>query len=276
MWTESKQNVGRYRPQSLSKHLEIERQVDILLKLGVIRESTSPYHSHVHLVPKPGDKWRFCLDFRFLNTCTEMEGGVIPNIAETLQRIGSRRPKFFGVIDFTSGYHQAPIAEESIPYTAFVTRRGKYEWKRVPMGLKGAPSYFQREIATRVLAGYLGVFCELYLDDLIIFAETEEEFAEYLEKILERLREHNITCNPEKCRFGHNSIEYLGHVIDSEGITFSKKKKQEVRNFPQPKFLKQLQGFLGLVNYFGDHLRNMASELAGLRKLLKESQRRRN
>ena len=89
LWTSSTQNVGRYRPQSLAKHQEIERQVNMLLELGVIRQSSSPYHSHVHLVPKPGDKWRFCLDFRFLNTCTAMEGGVIPNIAETLQRIGS-------------------------------------------------------------------------------------------------------------------------------------------------------------------------------------------
>ncbi len=140
LWQASKNNTGRYRPQSLKKHLEIERQVKLLKSLGVIRESKSPYHSHVHLVPKPGDKWRFCLDFRFLNSLTEMEGGVIPNIAETLQRIGARAPKFFAVIDFTSGYHQAPIAEESIPYTAFITRRGKYEWVRVPMGLKGAPS----------------------------------------------------------------------------------------------------------------------------------------
>jgi len=139
------------------------------------------------------------------------------------------------------------------------------------MGLKGAPSYFQREIAIRVLGGYLRIFCELYLHDLIIFGETEEEFAENVEKILKRLRAHNITCNPEKCRFGHDSVEYLGHVIDSTGITFSKEKKQEVRNFPQPKYLKQLQSFLGLVNYFGDHIRNLATEVAGLRKLLKES-----
>jgi hypothetical protein len=107
------------------------------------------------------------------------------------------------------------------------------------------------------------------LDDLIIFDETEEEFADNVEKILERLREHNITCNPDKCRFGHDKIEYLGHVIDSTGISFSEEKIKEVRNFPQPKFLKELQGFLGLVNYFGDHLRNLATECAGLRKLMK-------
>ena len=68
-----------------------------------------------------------------------MEGGVIPMIYELLQRIGRKRPKFFAVIDFTSGYHQAPIAEDTIPFTAFVTHRGVYEWVRLPMGLKGAP-----------------------------------------------------------------------------------------------------------------------------------------
>ena len=82
---------------------------------------------------------------------------------------------------------------------------------------------------------------------------------------------HNLrlSCNPDKCRFGHDKIEYLGHIIDSTGISFSEEKIKEVRNFPQPKFLKELQGFLGLVNYFGDHLRNLASECAGLRQLMK-------
>jgi hypothetical protein len=120
----------------------------------------------------------------------------------------------------------------------------------------------------------LGIFYELYLDDLIIFGKTKKEFAENVKKILEHLRAHNITCIPEKCRFGHDSIEYLGHVIDSTGMTFSRKeKKQEVRNFPRPKFLKQLQRFLGLVNYFDDHIRNLPTEVAssGLCKLLKDS-----
>ena len=107
------------------------------------------------------------------------------------------------------------------------------------------------------------------MDELIIFGKTKKEFAENVKKILEHLCAHNIICIPEKCRFGHDSIEYLGHVIDSTGVTFSKEKKQEVRNFPQPKFLKQLQSFSGLVNYFGDQICNLATEVAGLRKLLK-------
>ena len=266
-WTKSTQSKGRYRPQSDAKHDEIERQVKLLLALKVIKRSKSANYSHVHLVRKPENKWRFCLDFRFLNACTEMEGGVLPMISEMLHRIGNRKPKFFAVIDFTSGYHQAPIDDESQKYTAFITRSGIYEWARVPMGLKGAPSYFQREIANTVLGGLLGVKCELYLDDLIIFGESEEEFCSNLDEVLAALEAKGITCNPAKCRFGHDSIEYVGHVIDSTGLNFSDDKKNEVREFPRPLYIKELQRFLGLVNYFGDHVRDLATMTHPLRTL---------
>ena len=91
-----------------------------------------------------------------------------------------RKPKFFAVIDFTSGYHQASIDEAFQKYTAFITRSCIYGWVRVPMGLKGAPSYFQSEIAYTVLGDLFGVTCELYLDDLIIFGDSEEEFCSNL------------------------------------------------------------------------------------------------
>jgi len=271
-WTGSRVNNTRYRTQSAKKNEEIDRQIKLLLDLKVIRESRRDRYSQVHLVPKPNNKWRFCLDYRFLNSCTDMEGGVIPMIYELLQRIGRKRPKFFAVIDFTSGYHQAPIAEDTIPFTAFVTHRGVYEWVRLPMGLKGAPSYFQREVA-KILAGLIGSICELYLDDLILFGETEEEFMSNLKLVLDRLREYNITCNPDKCRFGVESIEYVGHTIDSEGLTFSEEKLDQVLNFPLPKLIKELHSFLGLVNYFGGHLRDLSTALAGLRQLLANSQK---
>jgi len=136
-WTNTRSNNSRYRIHSAVKNEEIDRQIKLLLDLKVIQRSTAERYSQVHLVPKPGNKWRFCLDYRFLNSCTTMEGGVIPMIYELLQRIGRKKPKFFAVIDFTSGYHQAPIAQETIPFTAFITHRGVYEWVRLPMGLKG-------------------------------------------------------------------------------------------------------------------------------------------
>ena len=93
------------------------------------------------------------------------------------------------------------------------------------MGLKGAPSYFQREVAHGVLGDPLGRQCELFLDDLIIFVADEDEFIANLEACLERLESAGITCSPEKCRFHHDCIEYVGHVIDKDRLSLSDEKK---------------------------------------------------
>ncbi len=84
-------------------------------------------------------------------------------------------------------------------------------------GLKGAPSYFQREFSMTVLKGLLGYGVELYLDDVIVYDSTEEEFLDNLKQVFQRFQEFNITLNPKKCRFGVRSIEYVGHIIDEHG-----------------------------------------------------------
>jgi len=267
MWNSSRLNNNKPRPHTPKKNAEIDRQVELLKSLGVIQDSEALRYSHVHLVPKPGiEQWRFCLDYRYLNLCTQMEAGVIPLIHELLRDIGTKKPAYFAVIDFTSGYHQAPIEELSRKYTAFRTHRGIYEWLRVPMGLKGAPNYFQKEISTTVLGTLIGIICELYIDDLIIFGKTEEEFLINLEKVLMRLQDKNITCNPDKCRFGMETVEYLGRTIDRDGISVPKDKVEEVLTFALPTLLRDLQSFVGMVNYFADHLRDASTELGALRK----------
>jgi hypothetical protein len=230
-WTLYRSNTQRHRTQSIIKDKEIQRQVELMKKLGLIRPSKQNRWSQVHLVPKPNGKWRFCIDYRFLNECTKMEGGVLPRIKEMLHRIGDKKPKYYAVMDLTSGYHQAPLHEDASPMTAFVTSKGVFEWVRVPMGLKGAPSYFQREMSQTVLGGLIGYGVELYLDDCIVYGQTEEEFKLNLKAVFERFRAHNITLNPEKCRFGLSSIEYLGHIIDQNGIHFSREKIEKVRSY---------------------------------------------
>ena len=129
-------------------------------------------------------------------------GWPIPNIRHMLQRIGNKRPKFFGKLDFTSGYHQAPLAKSSRIYTAFITHMGLYEWNRVPMGLKGAAAWFQGILASIVLIGLMYFICELYIDDLLVFAEIEAEFCERPDIVLTRIAKQNITVNPDKCITG--------------------------------------------------------------------------
>ena len=175
------------------------------------------------LTPKPNGKWRFCIDYRNLNNCSESMGWPIPNIEQMVRRIGDHKPTVFGVMDLTSGYFQAPISESSRVYTAFITFMGVYEWLRAPMGPKGAYSYFQQTMATVVFAGLLYNILELYLDDIIVHGQTEEEFLSRLRTVFERIRKHKITLNPTKCILGAPKIEYTGHVLDKNGISFTRK-----------------------------------------------------
>ena len=95
-------------------------QIEEMLRLGVIRESRAGYYSHGFLVPKKNNKWRLVIDYKGLNKVTERVGWPIPNIQDLLAKIGAQKPKYFGVMDLTSGYHQAPIHESCIPFTAFL------------------------------------------------------------------------------------------------------------------------------------------------------------
>jgi hypothetical protein len=163
-WRASRQNKMSARQVSPAKAEEMRRQVKLMEDLGVIQRSTQASHSQVHLVAKPNNKFRFCIDFRELNDLTETEGGVIPNITGMIERIGRKQPKIFGIIDFTSGFHQALLHPVSRHYTAFITPDGLYEWVRVPMGIKGAPTYFQHNVGVHVLGNLLHTICELYID----------------------------------------------------------------------------------------------------------------
>ena len=270
-------NGGACRPQSTSKEKEIEKQVHAMQDATVIQPSRAPYYSQVHLTPKPHepDKWRFCIDFRALNIVTRSIGQWIPNIAQLITRIGSAKPKLFGVLDLTSGYYQAPLHQNSWAYTAFRCVAGIFEWMRVPMGLKGAPAYFQAVLVTKVLVGLIYQICELYIDDLIIFGTTEDEFCERLERVLQRAQEFNITFNPKKVKLGMSKVEYVGHMVDSEGISFSAEKISEVLAFPTPVTCKQVRAFLGLCNFFRDHVRNHSMIDHDLRTVVTEYDKRR-
>jgi len=231
-------------------------------ELDVIEASIASSWSQVHLAPKPEvGTWRFTLDYRFLNECTRTRGGVIPNIKQILERIGRQKAAYFAVLDLTSGYHQAPLAAACRAYTAFITSMGLFQWKRVPMGLKGAPAYFQMVMTTIVLVGLIWNILEVYLDDIIVYGRTEDEFVERLEQLLLRLKERRITLNPKKSRLGMSSIEYVGHIIDSTGLSYSPEKVKKVLDFSPPKLAKELRSFIGLASYFSDKVESMQLEL---------------
>ncbi len=113
-----------------------------------------------------------------------LEGWPIPNIQQIINRIGTLKPKVFGIIDFTAGYHQRPLHHDLQEYTAFITQYGLFEWNRVAMGLKGSGPFFQRSMANRVLAGYVRRICDIYIDDVLIHGPTDNVYLENTRKVL--------------------------------------------------------------------------------------------
>jgi len=268
---ESAKNSLPPRVQSSLKNKEILAQVEKFLKAGVIRHSKATAYSQVMMTPKPDGSWRFCIDFRRLNLVTNPEKFPLPKIQDILERIGEKKAKYYAVLDLTKGYYQAPLSEASKILSAFITPHGLYEWNRVAMGLKGAPGYFQRALATEVLYGLLYAKCELYLDDIIVFGKTEDEFVANLEAVFKRLAEHNIVINPNKAKIGLNKIEYVGHTIDEHGKHFEREKLQKVIDIEKPNTCKQLKSFLGVVGHFRSHIRNHSAIVHPLHELSEKS-----
>jgi hypothetical protein len=265
----SRENQQPPRQVSRLKEEEIKKQVQSMVNAEVVGQSRANAHSQVTLAKKPDGTWRFCIDFRRLNAVTKADcKWPLPRINAMLERLGAKQPKYFGVLDLTKGYYQAPIDESCRHLTAFITPDGVWEWKRVAMGLKGAPSYFQRAMTTEVLPGLLYEACEVYLDDIIVFGRTKTEYLHNLERVLTRLNEFNITVNPKKCKLGLTQIEYVGHTIDATGCSFEPVKLQKAMSIDRPKTEKQLKSFLGVANYFRDHICNHSAIVAPLHELM--------
>ena len=246
-----------------------------MLNAKVVQNSQAAYYSHVHLTPKPNGKWRFAIDYRMLNAVCEGMGWPLSNIQHMIQRIGQKRPKFFAKLDLTHGYHQAPLHIDSRAYTAFITFMGLYEWLRVPMGLKGAPAYFQGVLAAIVLLNLLYVCCELYIDDIIIYGTTEQEFLANLEKVLQRLQKYKLIVNPDKVDIGMSEVEFVGHTVNEHGMSFSREKIEKVLQIPEPKYGKELKSFIGVVGWFHDHIRDYAMIMRPLQKMVVNYERNR-
>jgi hypothetical protein len=240
---------------------ETRSQIERMIELDLIEPSKSPCYSHVHLVRKPTGKWRYCIDSR------GNIGWPIPNIVQTLERIGSKKSKVFAKFDMTSGYFQMAFDPSIRDATSFIYPVGVYRWKRIPMRWKSAGAHFQQQLAG-FLNGLLYHKCELCMDDILPFAESKEEMLQRLHRLFTRFREYNVTLNPEKCAIGMTRVEYVGHLIDSEGIHFTRTMLDSIGRFEEPKTMFEVIHFLGLANYFRDHVPNFSVITIPLQKLV--------
>ena len=181
----------------------------------LIRKSVSEYASPLVLVWKKDGSLRLCTDFRWLNARTFKDAHPLPHQSDCLAALGGNT--FFSTMDLTSGFYNVPMAEEDKSYTAFTTPMGLYEYNRMPQGLCNSPASFMRMMLS--IFGDLNFSSLLcYLDDLLVFASTEEEALERLETVLQRLRVHNLKLSPKKCHLMRSSVKFLGHIIDANGV----------------------------------------------------------
>jgi hypothetical protein len=245
------------RPMNAVKMESLRGHIDNLIKHKIIQPSTATAWSQVHLPPKPDGSYRFTCDFRDLNTATIARNNHVPNIEDMVQRIGHKGAKVFGTLDLTHGYWQVKLNEDSRKFTAFICCFGIFEFLRLAMGLKNASGHFQSNLAAQVLVGLIWIICELYIDDLLIYAQNETEFVKNVRTVLTRFRDWNLVCNPKKCHLGMQEAEFVGKLIDSEGVSFSKKRLSEIDDIQVPKTANEMKRFIGLMNYFRNHIKNV-------------------
>jgi hypothetical protein len=256
--------------QNPKKLAEIMRQVREKERDGLIQPSVSAFAAPVVLAKKKDGTWRFCVDYRELNKVTIPDKFPLPRIHDLLDRLGGN--SFFSCWDLASGFYQIPVAEEDRAKTAFSTPEGLWEWLRMPMGLTNSPATFQRAM-NMALSGLNWSCCLCYVDDVILFSKTFEEHLETTREVLCRLQTFGLSLKLKKCTFFQKEVDYLGHVVNALGRRPHPKNLSAVKDFPVPsgkRAVTQVQGFVGLCNYYSHYIPNFSKKVEPLVRLTKK------
>lgn len=258
-------SVRPYRYAHLQKE-ELERQCVKMLRLGVIRPSSSAFSAPVLLVKKQYGTWRFCVDYRSLNDATIKDKFSIPVVEELLDEL--RGAKFFTKLDLHSGYHQVLMHPKDIDKTTFRTHQGLLEFLVMPFGLTNAPTTFQA-LMNDVLQPFLRRFVLVFFDDILIYSPTWTDHLCHVRLVLSTLQDHQLFLKKSKCFFGARSVAYLGHVISESGVAMDEKVKAMLA-WPVPTTVRAVRAFLGLVGCYRRFIRDYGAIAAPLTKLLRK------
>jgi len=208
------------------------------------------------------------VDYRRVNSVSKRDAFPIPDIQDALDHL--RGAKYFATFDLLSGYWQLGMTERAKKRSAFCTRRGLFHFTRMPFGLSGPPSSFCR-LMSIVLRDLLWKICLCYLDDIVIFARTQEELLERLRIVLDRLRDVGLKVKPSKCALFQRRINFLGHLIFEHGVEPQPEKIQAIRDWPRPKCVKDIRAFYGLASYYRKFVKGFATIAEPLTRLTQKN-----
>lgn len=258
------------RPYRLSpvEREKVRNIVSELLEHKIIRESKSSFASPIILVKKKNGQDRMCVDFRELNRNTLRDHYPLPIISDQIDQLAGGH--FFSTFDMAAGFHQIPVAEESIEKTAFVTPDGLYEYLAMPFGLSNACSVYQRCINKALMPLLIKQVCQVYVDDVLSKCRDFQEGLSNIEQILIALQRAGFSINIEKTAFFKRSIEYLGNIITDGQVGPSPRKVEALTMAPVPTTVKQVRQFNGLASYFRRFIPNFSRVMMPLYELTKK------
>ncbi|CAF4571802.1 unnamed protein product, partial [Rotaria magnacalcarata] len=247
--------ASRPYPQP-DKEEAMYKLVEEFLQAGLITESNSPYAAPAMLLKKKDNSFRLVVDYKRLNAITIKDSSPLPNMEDTVQKLG-KGFSYFSKLDLKSGFYQIPIKDSDKEKTAFVTPFGLYQFNVLPMGLRNSPPTFQKVMADTLKS--CREFCLVYLDDIIVFSKSFPDHLDHLRRVFLALQTKNLVLNPPKCQIAAQQIDYLGHNISKDCIKPMKDKIVAILRINEPLTLKQANRFLGALGWYRKFLPNFAT-----------------
>ncbi|GJW95913.1 putative reverse transcriptase domain-containing protein [Tanacetum coccineum] len=214
-----------------SEMKELSNQLKEHSDKGFIRPHSSPWGALVLFVKKNDGSFRVCIDYRKLNKLAVKNRYPLPRIDDLFDQLQGL--SVYSKVDLRSGYHQLRVREEDIPKTAFRTRYGHYKFQVMPFGLTNAPAVFM-DLMNRVCKPYLDKFMSVFIDDILIYSKNKQEHEKHLKLILELLKKEQLYAKFSKCEFWIPKVQFLFHVIDSQGIHVDPAKIGSFKDWASP------------------------------------------
>ena len=204
---------------------ELRVQIQELLDKGFIRPSTSPWGAPVLFAKKRDKTLRLCIDYRQLNRVTITNRYPLPRIDDFFDQL--RGARVYSKTDLRTGYHQLRLRETDIPKITFRMRYGNFEFTVMPFGLMNAPAAFV-DLMYRIFHPYLNQFFVVFVDEILIYSQSEREHEYHLRVVLQLLRDHQLYAKFSKCEFWLTEVRFLGHIVSALGVSLDPEKVEAV------------------------------------------------